>query len=139
MELEKRKVELENSISALDKRIKILEEKLENKNISKEKEGWYNYQKNWDDHNSYLFHVSDQGIVDKMIVSEYYEQRWENGYGQRGGRSGYKHKGYGLKSDGNIGEIMFINGLLQEYQKESQKIDYLSTPMLQFRALCIDL
>lgn len=138
IELQNRVIELQKKILELEKRTQILEEKI-SKKVSLEKEGWYDYDVNNPNsifkNKSYLFHVNDEGKVDKMFITEFYEKRWvENG--QHYGRSGYTHKGYCLILN-TIGKIH--ENFYSEYMKNAQKIDTLTKEMLEFRALCNDL
>ena len=139
LEMEKRKIELEDRISELDKRTQILEEKISKKQKPFQTgEGWYFYQKTWDDPNSYLFYVNYDCEVEKMVIAEKYEKRWVNQNGQYCAEGGCNYKGYVLSGD-NIGQSIFPDMYFAEYMKISKKIDSLTKGMLEFRALCIDL
>lgn len=135
LEVEKEKTELQNKVIELEKKILILEERISKKQKPFQTgEGWYYYQKNWDDPKAYLFYVNNEGKVEKMIISEKYEKRWNENRAE----SGYNYKGYSSLSD-EIVPCLFPDRFWGEYVEIAKKIDSLTKGMLEFRVLCNDL
>ena len=139
LDIEKRKIELENKISELDKRTQILEERISKKQKPFQTgEGWYFYQKTWDDPNSYLFYVNYDCEVEKMIIAENYEKRWVNQNGQYCAEGGCNYKGYASLGD-QISQTLFPDKFWGEYVKIAKRIDTPTKSMLEFCALCLNL